>query len=176
MTTVFVAQQSCAACLCTNSSRTATSVTPLHRAPLRNGRRVPDALDLRLPSILHVSVLSCLRCNHRLSPLAFSVQPTPETRKKQVQMWLELILGYCRAHSTFEIDANDSSFALWHNEKIKRASCSWRQTDDRSQGSLTQPPSGCYSTSSWHKVRVVRRADGAVMRMRYSDARRRVAL
>lgn len=45
-------------------------------------------------------------------------------------MWLELILGYCRAHSTFEIDANDSSFALWHNEKIKRTSCVAAQTDD----------------------------------------------
>lgn len=77
---------------------------------------------------LHISSLQSLislpssRACDRLCDsyqIIISIQPTPETRKKQLQMWIDLIASYCKAHSIFEIDINNSSFPLWHNEKIK---------------------------------------------------------
>lgn len=44
------------------------------------------------------------------------------TRKKQTQMWLDLILNYCRRHKISEIDVIDAAnhSPLFRNDKINR--------------------------------------------------------
>lgn len=54
-----------------------------------------------------------------LSDPVLRLQPVEATRKKQTQIWCELILNFCRHHNIFELDVNDSKTPLFYNEKIK---------------------------------------------------------
>ncbi|KAN0034880.1 hypothetical protein ACTFIV_001416 [Dictyostelium citrinum] len=53
----------------------------------------------------------------------FTIQPILNTRKKQFQMWQDLILQYCRHYKIYELDINESiksNSVLFNNEKINR--------------------------------------------------------
>lgn len=54
-------------------------------------------------------------------PPFFSVQPILNTRKKQSQLWGDLILSWCRHHKIFELNVADASATpLFHNASINR--------------------------------------------------------
>jgi len=55
-------------------------------------------------------------------PPFFTVQPTADTREKQVEAWGELITAYCK-HNTIEVLnlAEASSTELFNNKKISRS-------------------------------------------------------
>ncbi|KAJ0962963.1 hypothetical protein J5N97_028085 [Dioscorea zingiberensis] len=53
-------------------------------------------------------------------PPYFTLQPVRETRDKQVQLWKELILDYCRNQKIFVIGLEDD-FPLFSNPVIERS-------------------------------------------------------
>ena len=50
-----------------------------------------------------------------------SLQPVRETREKQVQLWKELILDYCRSQKMYIISLEED-FPLFSNPKIESKS------------------------------------------------------
>ncbi|KAK1306101.1 Vacuolar protein sorting-associated protein 25 [Acorus calamus] len=52
-------------------------------------------------------------------PPYFTLQPVRETREKQVQLWKELILDYCRTLKVFTIGLEED-FPLFSNPEIQR--------------------------------------------------------
>ncbi|KAJ6797423.1 vacuolar protein sorting-associated protein 25 [Iris pallida] len=63
--------------------------------------------DFKLPNFFHY-------------PPYFTLQPVRETREKQVQLWKELILDYCRSQKIFIIGLEEE-FALFSNKEIERS-------------------------------------------------------
>ncbi|KAJ6808962.1 vacuolar protein sorting-associated protein 25 [Iris pallida] len=63
--------------------------------------------DFKLPNFFHY-------------PPYFTLQPVRETREKQVQLWKELILDYCRSQKIFII-GREEEFALFSNKEIERS-------------------------------------------------------
>eukprot|EP01119_Soliformovum_irregulare_P018524 TRINITY_DN56_c0_g1_i1.p2 TRINITY_DN56_c0_g1~~TRINITY_DN56_c0_g1_i1.p2 ORF type:complete len:179 (+),score=31.46 TRINITY_DN56_c0_g1_i1:49-585(+) len=54
-------------------------------------------------------------------PPFFTIQPVLNTRKKQLQIWVEMILGFSQANKKFEYDITESSKSpLFCNAKINR--------------------------------------------------------
>ncbi|KAM3336579.1 hypothetical protein ACQJBY_030536 [Aegilops geniculata] len=53
-------------------------------------------------------------------PPYFTLQPVRETREKQVQLWKELILDYCRSQKIYIISLEED-FPLFSNPKIERS-------------------------------------------------------
>ncbi|ONK69834.1 uncharacterized protein A4U43_C05F27220 [Asparagus officinalis] len=53
-------------------------------------------------------------------PPYFTLQPVRETREKQVQLWKELILDYCRSQKIFIIGLEEE-FPLFSNPVIERS-------------------------------------------------------
>lgn len=53
-------------------------------------------------------------------PPYFTLQPVKETREKQVQLWKELILDYCRSQKVFVIGIEEE-FPLFSNPVIERS-------------------------------------------------------
>ncbi|CAK0782296.1 hypothetical protein CVIRNUC_005622 [Coccomyxa viridis] len=54
-------------------------------------------------------------------PPYFTLQPVKETREKQVELWTELILRYCRQSRTFVLSSDTSDDSpLFYNRKIER--------------------------------------------------------
>ncbi|KAF7033926.1 hypothetical protein CFC21_044991 [Triticum aestivum] len=53
-------------------------------------------------------------------PPYFTLQPVRETREKQVQLWKELILDYCRSQKMYIISLEED-FQLFSNPKIERS-------------------------------------------------------
>ncbi|XP_044946245.1 vacuolar protein sorting-associated protein 25-like [Hordeum vulgare subsp. vulgare] len=53
-------------------------------------------------------------------PPYFTLQPVRETREKQVQLWKELILDYCRSQKMYIISLEED-FPLFSNPKIERS-------------------------------------------------------
>ncbi|XP_051129676.1 vacuolar protein sorting-associated protein 25 [Andrographis paniculata] len=53
-------------------------------------------------------------------PPYFTLQPVRDTREKQVQLWKELILDYCRTQKVFTIGL-DEDFPLFSNPVIERS-------------------------------------------------------
>ncbi|XP_044343541.1 vacuolar protein sorting-associated protein 25 isoform X2 [Triticum aestivum] len=51
-------------------------------------------------------------------PPYFTLQPVRETREKQVQLWKELILDYCRSQKMYIISLEED-FPLFSNTKIE---------------------------------------------------------
>ncbi|PKA57801.1 Vacuolar protein sorting-associated protein 25 [Apostasia shenzhenica] len=52
-------------------------------------------------------------------PPYFTLQPVRETREKQVQLWKELILVYCRSQKIFSVGLEED-FPLFSNPAIER--------------------------------------------------------
>lgn len=50
--------------------------------------------------------------------LGCRLQPVKDTREKQVQLWKELILKYCKHHKCFLIDL-EAEFPLFENTSIQ---------------------------------------------------------
>ncbi|GAB2234551.1 hypothetical protein Droror1_Dr00003806 [Drosera rotundifolia] len=63
--------------------------------------------DLKLPNFFNY-------------PPYFTLQPVKDTREKQVQLWKELILEYCKTHKIFFIDL-EHDFPLFSNNAIERS-------------------------------------------------------
>lgn len=57
-------------------------------------------------------------CNFHVN---FSLQPVRDTREKQVKLWKELILDYCRTQKIFMIDIEEN-FPLFSNPAIESKS------------------------------------------------------
>lgn len=53
-------------------------------------------------------------------PPYFTLQPVRETREKQVGLWKELILDYCRSQKIFVIGLEEE-FAVFSNKEIERS-------------------------------------------------------
>ncbi|XP_076927546.1 vacuolar protein sorting-associated protein 25-like [Bidens hawaiensis] len=53
-------------------------------------------------------------------PPYFTLQPVRETREKQIQLWKELILNYCRVQKVFVIGLEED-FPLFSNPAIERS-------------------------------------------------------
>eukprot|EP01126_Amoeba_proteus_P064885 TRINITY_DN9134_c0_g2_i2.p1 TRINITY_DN9134_c0_g2~~TRINITY_DN9134_c0_g2_i2.p1 ORF type:complete len:239 (-),score=42.32 TRINITY_DN9134_c0_g2_i2:110-724(-) len=54
-------------------------------------------------------------------PPFFTLQPVLNTRKKQLQLWCELVLEYVRFHKLFELEINEAAnLPLFHNKHINR--------------------------------------------------------
>jgi len=53
-------------------------------------------------------------------PPYFTLQPVRDTREKQIQLWKELILDYCRTHKIFVIGLEED-FPLFSNPVIERS-------------------------------------------------------
>ncbi|XP_050237856.1 vacuolar protein sorting-associated protein 25 [Mercurialis annua] len=53
-------------------------------------------------------------------PPYFTLQTVRDTREKQIQLWKELIIDYCRAHNIFIIEL-DQDFPLFSNPVIERS-------------------------------------------------------
>ncbi|KAH6763383.1 E2F/DP family winged-helix DNA-binding domain-containing protein [Perilla frutescens var. hirtella] len=53
-------------------------------------------------------------------PPYFTLQPVKDTREKQIQLWKELILEYCRTHKIFVVGL-DEDFPLFSNPVIERS-------------------------------------------------------
>lgn len=53
-------------------------------------------------------------------PPYFTLQPVRDTREKQIQLWKELILDYCRAQKIFVIGLEEE-FPLFRNPVIERS-------------------------------------------------------
>ncbi|CAL4962277.1 unnamed protein product [Urochloa humidicola] len=53
-------------------------------------------------------------------PPYFTLQPVRETREKQVQLWKDLILDYCRSQKIHTISLEED-FPLFSNPKIERS-------------------------------------------------------
>ncbi|KAK6129970.1 hypothetical protein DH2020_036290 [Rehmannia glutinosa] len=51
---------------------------------------------------------------------SFSLQPVRDTREKQIQLWRELILDYCRTQKIFVVGL-DEDFPLFSNPVIERS-------------------------------------------------------
>jgi ESCRT-II complex subunit VPS25 len=59
-------------------------------------------------------------------PPYFTLQPIPETRQKQKELWSSLILSYCRHHKIFQINVDDAAQQQsppFANPAIKRTRC-----------------------------------------------------
>ncbi|KAM4085219.1 hypothetical protein ACJW30_10G010200 [Castanea mollissima] len=54
-------------------------------------------------------------------PPYFTLQPVRDTREKQVQLWKDLILDYCRTQKIFVIGLEEEDFALFSNPVIERS-------------------------------------------------------
>eukprot|EP00252_Welwitschia_mirabilis_P023276 TRINITY_DN654_c0_g1_i1.p1 TRINITY_DN654_c0_g1~~TRINITY_DN654_c0_g1_i1.p1 ORF type:complete len:182 (+),score=29.20 TRINITY_DN654_c0_g1_i1:281-826(+) len=52
-------------------------------------------------------------------PPYFTLQPVRDTRQKQVQLWKELIVNYCKHHKTYIINLEEE-FPLFSNPAINR--------------------------------------------------------
>lgn len=50
-------------------------------------------------------------------PPFYTLQPVKETRDKQLQQWLDLVVSHCRSSAEWEID---NSFSLFENAAINR--------------------------------------------------------
>lgn len=59
-----------------------------------------------------------IQSNLHFMVLSFSLQPVRDTREKQVQLWKELILDYCRSQKIFIIGL-DEDFPLFTNPVIE---------------------------------------------------------
>lgn len=58
---------------------------------------------------------------HYNFPPFFTIQPNEDTRKKQLDAWCDLVLGYCKQKRIFKLDIVDSlSSELFSNKKIDR--------------------------------------------------------
>jgi ESCRT-II complex subunit VPS25 len=53
-------------------------------------------------------------------PPYFTLQPVKDTREKQIQLWKDLILDYCRSEKIFVIQLEDD-FPLFANPAIERS-------------------------------------------------------
>jgi hypothetical protein len=56
--------------------------------------------------------------NNSMNLLACSLQPVRETREKQVQLWKDLILDYCRSQKMYIISLEED-FPLFSNPSIE---------------------------------------------------------
>jgi len=54
-------------------------------------------------------------------PPYFTLQPVRETRERQLALWREFIVEYCRAHRTFVVSVDEDT-PLFVNGAINRAS------------------------------------------------------
>ncbi|CAN6691106.1 unnamed protein product [Malus baccata var. baccata] len=54
-------------------------------------------------------------------PPYFTLQPVRDTREKQIQLWKDLILDYCKIHHIFVIGLEDQEFPLFSNPAIERS-------------------------------------------------------
>ncbi|GBG71906.1 hypothetical protein CBR_g10842 [Chara braunii] len=52
-------------------------------------------------------------------PPYFTLQPVRDTREKQIQLWKDLILNYCKHYKVFAIDV-EGDFPLFSNSEIER--------------------------------------------------------
>jgi ESCRT-II complex subunit VPS25 len=59
---------------------------------------------------------------HYEFPPFFSKQPNRDTDSRRVQLWKDLILGYCAHHRLFSLNVREAlaSSPLFYNEKISR--------------------------------------------------------
>jgi hypothetical protein len=68
-------------------------------------------------------LLHALAASHRRNPKLVGeerrLQPVADTRRKQVTMWTELIMSYCRHHQLFVVSLEEP-FALFQNAAIER--------------------------------------------------------
>jgi hypothetical protein len=74
-------------------------------------------------ALLNISMWRFWSCN----PLNFDskgkqstccrLQPVRDTREKQIQLWKELILSFCKHHGVFVVDIDD--FPLFTNKSIE---------------------------------------------------------
>ncbi len=48
------------------------------------------------------------------------LQPVRDTREKQVELWKQLILKYCKHHKYFVVDLEEGDFPLFANANIDR--------------------------------------------------------
>jgi ESCRT-II complex subunit VPS25 len=54
-------------------------------------------------------------------PPTFTIQPVLNTKKKQMQLWIDLILDYSKATKVYEYDITEASKSpLFNNTKINR--------------------------------------------------------
>mmetsp|Transcript_21634 Transcript_21634/g.38564 ORF Transcript_21634/g.38564 Transcript_21634/m.38564 type:complete len:176 (-) Transcript_21634:86-613(-) len=54
-------------------------------------------------------------------PPYFTLQPVAETREKQISLWHDLILSYCKRHKIYVIPSNAAeNFPLFENKDISR--------------------------------------------------------
>ncbi|CAK9232334.1 unnamed protein product [Sphagnum jensenii] len=53
-------------------------------------------------------------------PPYFTLQPVRDTREKQVELWKQLILKYCKHHKYFVVDLEEGDFPLFANANIDR--------------------------------------------------------
>ncbi|BAT99681.1 hypothetical protein VIGAN_10118300 [Vigna angularis var. angularis] len=69
----------------------------------------------------YVSKLGDFKLPHFFNyPPYFTLQPVRDTREKQIQLWKELILDYCKTQKTFVI-ALEEEFPLFANHVIERS-------------------------------------------------------
>ncbi|KAM1758536.1 hypothetical protein ACFX13_007716 [Malus domestica] len=54
-------------------------------------------------------------------PPYFTLQLVRDTREKQIQLWKDLILDYCKTHHIFVIGLEDQEFPLFSNPAIERS-------------------------------------------------------
>ncbi|CAB4277526.1 unnamed protein product [Prunus armeniaca] len=54
-------------------------------------------------------------------PPYFTLQPVRDTREKQIQLWKDLILDYCKTQNVFVIALEDQDFPLFSNPAIERS-------------------------------------------------------
>ncbi|KAL9264322.1 Vacuolar protein sorting-associated protein 25-like protein [Drosera capensis] len=66
--------------------------------------------------LMSLLAVPCSAAEHRQPPS----EPVKDTREKQVQLWKELILEYCKTHKIFVIDLKHD-FPLFSNPAIERS-------------------------------------------------------
>ncbi|KAL6748668.1 subunit of ESCRT-II complex [Haematococcus lacustris] len=90
-------------------------------------------------------------------PPYFTLQPVKEARDRQLSLWSQLILAYCKHHKVFTINTQQDDFPLFKNTNIDRCLSSRAITeildDMASQGSvewLDKSKRACFVL--WKKV------------------------
>lgn len=53
-------------------------------------------------------------------PPFFTLQPAAETRSRQLGMWRDLVVNYCRQKKVKQIVIGDDAFTLFRNKNINR--------------------------------------------------------
>ncbi|XP_004300185.1 PREDICTED: vacuolar protein sorting-associated protein 25-like isoform 1 [Fragaria vesca subsp. vesca] len=77
--------------------------------------------EIKLISINNLAKVNCLvTCFLSCFVHIFRLQPVRDTREKQIQLWKDLILDYCRTQKIFVI-ALEEDFPLFSNPAIERS-------------------------------------------------------